>query len=387
VAELQEPKTLPVRDFAEDMLAAVRNAANFGERLAAMRRTWSRALLEIVVADVYGRLPLADAKRLQTELAEASIAAAMWTVREELESKYRTPGDQSHTSDEIFPGLAVLALGKLGGKGVDYDSDLDLVMVHDTERASARMSPDSQTFQRAVELFVTVLSSMTREGSLYRVDLRLRPYGSKGLTTTSGEAFRSYMRETAVPWEFLAFVKLRAVGGDLEFARQVEHETRAIIHEKARELDPAELAAETRRVRLALEESRTRNLRHGEIDIKYGAGGMLDIYFATRFLQLRDNVPDDENDRSTSFMIERLCASGSISDDVARELQAGYEFLAAFDHNVRLTVGRTTRLPVGNESAIRTIAERMALPSHSDLLEHLTLHRLNIRAAFEKLTL
>jgi glutamate-ammonia-ligase adenylyltransferase len=241
-------------------------------------------------------------------------------------------------------------------------------------------------FARAVELFVSVLSSMTREGSLYRVDLRLRPYGSKGLTAMSADAFGTYMRETAAPWEFLAFVKLRGVGGDVELARRVENETRRAIHARARELAPGDLAKETRRVRLALEESRTRGLRQGEIDIKYGAGGMLDVYFATRFLQLRDDIPDDEEDRSTGFMIERLSDSGSIPKDVAATLTAGYEFLAALDHNIRLTVGRTTRLPVGNQPAMLTLAERMSLASPAELLEELTLSRLSIREAFEKLT-
>ncbi|MBV9241294.1 MAG: hypothetical protein JO314_04725, partial [Acidobacteria bacterium] len=241
-------------------------------------------------------------------------------------------------------------------------------------------------YARAVELFVTTLSSMTRDGSLYRVDLRLRPYGSKGLVAMSAAAFLEYMRESAMPWEFLAFVKLRAVGGDLELGESIEHQTRLVIHERAQELPPQELADETRRMRLALEESRTRCLRHGEIDIKYGAGGMLDIYFATRYLQLRDNIPDDDQVRSTPSVIERLRDKSSIDGETAAELLAGYEFLAALDHNVRLTVGRTTRLPSGNQQAMATISERMSIPTPAALLEELTLHRLNIRAAFERLT-
>jgi glutamate-ammonia-ligase adenylyltransferase len=176
------------------------------------------------------------------------------------------------------------------------------------------------------------------------------------------------------------------VGGDLELGTAVECETRRIIHERARELAPNELADETRRVRYALEESRTRGLRHGEIDIKYGAGGMLDIYFATRYLQLRDDVPDDENDRSTGFVIDALRKRGSIDEETVAQITAGYEFLASLDHNVRLTVGRTTRLPVGNSIAMTTIAQRMSLASSAELLEQLTLHRLTIRAAFDTLT-
>lgn len=385
-SNLVEPRELPSRKFRDEMLAAVESCPSFGERLAAMRRVWSAALLEIVVADVFEILPPSDGKRLQTDLAEAAVEAALWTVRQELTAKYRTPlEDQQAEGDAAFPGLAVLALGKLGGKGVDYDSDLDLVMVYDECRAPATMAADAQMFGRAVELFVTALSSMTREGSLYRVDLRLRPYGSKGLSAMSASAFLDYMRETAVPWEFLAFVKLRAVGGDLGLGASVESETRKIIHERARRLPAAELLDETRRMRLSLETSHSRSLRPGEIDIKYGAGGMLDIYFATRYLQLRDNVPDEAGDRSTGHVIEMLRAAGSIDDQAAVQLREGYEFLGRLDHSVRLTVGRTTRLPTGNQAAMETIASRMAFTSTADLLEHLTLHRLNVRAQFEDL--
>lgn len=386
VSELREPESRPAGMYLDKLLDAVQRSSTYGARLAAMRRTWSRALLDIVVADVYRTITLSEAKRLQTELAEASIAAGLWTARQEVESKYRTPLRAAEDVPEIFPGLAVLALGKLGGRGVDYDSDLDLVMVYDADRASPSMGAEAQAFARGVEILVNVLSSMTREGSLYRVDLRLRPYGSKGLTAMSVQAFRSYMAETAVPWEYLAFVKLRGVGGDVTLARQIEVQTRETIHSRAAGIGAGELAAETRRVRRALEDTRTQALRQGEVDIKYGAGGMLDIYFAIRFLQLRDNVPDDTDDRSTAVAITRLSEVGTIPVDLASDIKAGYEFLAALDHNVRLTVGRTTRLPLGNQHAMQTIAERMSLGSPAEIVEQLTLHRLSIREAFEKLT-
>ena len=110
---------------------------------------------------------------------------------------------------------------------------------------------------------------------------------------------------------------------------------------------------------------------------------MLDVYFATRYLQLRDNVPDDENDRSTSYVLNRLREKGSLSDALYSELIAGYDFLSALDHNLRLTIGRTTRLPTGDTQNLTTIATRMSLASPADLIQQLTLHRLAIRSAFE----
>ncbi len=360
----------------------------FGQRLSAMRRTWSRFLLQIVVRDVFERITIREAKRLQTVLAEATIAAAVSVVRDELANRYRSPN--------LHLDLAVLALGKLGGRGIDYDSDLDLVMVyfdpqvHRSSRESNHLLPDGVTatefYSRAVEIFSTTLSSMTRDGNLYRVDLRLRPFGSKGMSAMSIDAFLGYMTDTAAIWEMLAFVKLRAVGGDASLGFTLENETRRLIHERAKTFDHIDLAEETRRVRLALEADRSQLRRGSDINIKYGPGGMLDIYFAMRYLQLRDNVPDDTEDRSTQFMLKRLRDNGSLDDEILAVMLAGYEFLSTLDHNLRLTVGRTTRVPHANHTALANIARRMDLASESDLLEHLTVHRIAIRDAFDEIT-
>lgn len=363
--------------YRENLLAAVDRCSSFRERLAALRQTWSRSLLDIVIADVSQTIELSEVKRLQTALAETSIDTAIEIAKIELGDRYKTEIDDL--------ALAVLALGKLGGKGVDYDSDLDLVLVYDADAKVPDGTTRTEFFSRAAELFVTTLSSMTRDGHLYRVDLRLRPYGSKGLSAMSSDAFLEYMRDTAAPWEMLAFVKLRAVGGDLKLATAIEKETRSIIHRRAFAMDADELRTETRAVRQALEDQRARAKRSGEIDIKYGAGGLLDVYFATRYLQLRHDVPDDEVNRSTLSTLELLHKAGVLGDETRNVLAGGYEFLSNLDHNVRLTIGRTTRVPFGNEAVMRTIAERMGLKDPAAVTEDLTLQRRAIRGAFNAL--
>jgi glutamate-ammonia-ligase adenylyltransferase len=375
-------------DYEAEMLDAVESERDFGGRLSAMRRTWAEFLLGIVVRDVFEKISIREAKRLQTLLAEASVAAALKAVRDELAHRY-------HAHD-LHLDLAILALGKLGGRGIDYDSDLDLIVVYfdptpaRLPRESSRLLPGeltaSEFYSKAVELFTTALSSMTRDGNLYRVDLRLRPFGSKGMSAMSIDAFLAYMGETAAIWELLAFVKLRAVGGDESLGFTVENETRRLIHDRAASLDADQLRHETRKMRLALENERSQLRRDSDINIKYGAGGMLDIYFAMRYLQLRDNVPDEPGDRSTPFMLKRLREHGSLTEEHFSVMMTGYEFMAALDHNLRLTVGRTTRVPTANHTALSNIARRMGFASASQLMEQLTLERLAIRDTFDRIT-
>ncbi len=385
------------KDYAEILLSNVKKENDFAHRLAVLRQTWAEFLLEIVVFDVFEKISRKEAKRLQTKLAEASLETAIFITKSELEARF---------SVEINDfGFAVLGLGKLGGRGMDYGSDLDLVLIYDDIREGEKgrrgereppeekiVSPSpllpfspSVFYSRAVEIFVTTISAMTREGSLYRVDLRLRPDGKNGATSISKTAFLDYLKNRAAIWEWLAYVKIRVAAGDFGLGEDVESEARKIIHEQAQNADKDELKNETWRVRNKLEEQKSASKRGREIDIKFGAGGMLDVYFAMRFLQLRDNFPDDAENRSSDFMLGRLYENKSLNDEDFESFSKGYLFLSELDHNLRLTVGRSTRLPIANQNALQIISERMKIASINEFLEKLTFHRLNIRASFENI--
>jgi glutamate-ammonia-ligase adenylyltransferase len=390
------------KNYHQLLLSAVQETNNFAHELAVLRKTWSPLLMEIVVFDVFEKITFQQSKNLQTNLAEASIEVALFITRRELERRLAM-------KIENF-SFAVLGLGKLGGGGMDYGSDLDLILVFE-EIPSFKSQVSSQKksgakmeqlginttelgtwdlglgtfYSRAVEIFVTTLSSLTRDGHLYRVDLRLRPDGKNGATSISKSTFLNYLKNRSVIWEWLAYVKLRGVAGDLDLANSTEQQARKIIHENARQADVKELQDETWRVRKRLEEEKSAIRKGKEIDIKFGAGGMLDIYFAMRFLQLRDNVPDDAVNRSTLFMLNKLHENNSLSAEDFYIFKHGYEFLSELDHHLRLTVGRSTRLPIANQTALQTMVNRMKLASIKDLLEQLTFHRLNIRASFENI--
>ena len=376
----------PKNDFAkpvyrEKLLSAIENENTYPKQLSVLRKTWSRFLLEIVVYDIYRQISREEAKRLQTELAEASIEAALYIAKRETGKRF---------SREIheFP-FSVLGLGKLGGKGMDYGSDLDLLLVYDDEKPlEIENLTHAEFYARAVEIFVTALSSLTRDGQLYRVDLRLRPDGKNGATSIGVGAFLNYLQTRAAIWEWLAYVKIRGAAGEPELAKETERKAREIIHENAAKLKSSNskfeiLRDETRRIREKLEEQKASPLKNKEIDIKFGAGGMLDVYFAMRFLQLRDDVPDEEENRSTIFMLDKLYENKSLSVEDHENFTEGYKFLSELDHNLRLTVGRSTVLPLANKNALQIISQRMELDSAADLLEKLALHRINTRESYE----
>jgi glutamate-ammonia-ligase adenylyltransferase len=241
-----------------------------------------------------------------------------------------------------------------------------------------------EAYARLAELLVTSLSSITREGYLYRVDLRLRPDGQKGSLAAASDPFLSYVRRRAGIWEWLAYVKLRAVAGDLSFGQRIETEARREIHQLAQQIDARQLRDEARRVRERLEREKGR-VRRGGINIKHGPGGMLDVYFATRYLQLRDNVPDDDQDRTTQHTIKRLRDAGALSEPDADALHRGYELLRTVDHQMRFVIGRSAALPATEQATFADIARRAGFDSAAGLTSALRERMTAIRAAYENI--
>jgi glutamate-ammonia-ligase adenylyltransferase len=366
------------RDYSLVLNTAIETEDNFGAEMAGLRRVWTRLLIGIGALDADGKISLWEANARQTALAAASLDAGCLIAKRELARRYGEHDKSAH--------VAVLGLGRLGGRGMDYGSDLDVVLVYDDTAPSPLPSLEpAEAYARFGELLVAALSSMTRDGHLYRVDLRLRPDGRNGASVHGARAFTQYLKERAVEWEWLAYVKLRAAAGDLELGARVEREARRIIHKAAQNADTEALRLETRRVRERLEQERTR--RGGaSVDIKYGAGGMLDVYFATRYLQLRDHVPDEGADRSSRAVLENLRAAGSLNEDDYAAMQDGYQLLRSLDHHLRLIVGRSTRLPATDHPALRDITRRLNYASPDELVESLTARMKNIRAAYNRIT-
>lgn len=382
----QQNPRLRRRDYRAQLRASIDPERTFSAELAAFRREWARLLIEIGAADAAGHIALATSNELQTDLAIASINVAYLIARREMVRRYGPLAGG--------PRLSIMALGRLASGGVDYGSDLDLTLVYDSLVSSpvSTLTQD-EAYARLCELMVAALSSVTREGYLYRVDLRLRPNGKNGPLVISSEGFLEYSRQHSAMWEWLAYVKLRAVAGDLELGKMIETHARHAIHERARSANVTELRDETRhvRARLELERGARAHRRRGarsarrEIDIKYSAGGMLDVYFVTRYLQLRDDVADEGDDRSTLTTLARLEANGSLEAQDFEALALGYELLRAVDHHFRLIVGKVTALPPADYPASREVANKLDYATAEELAETLRGRMNGIREAYGRI--
>ncbi len=345
--------TVAARDQRALLRAAVDAERTFGGELAGLRRAWTHLIVEIGARDAAGDLTLPESNALQTSLAAASINVGLLIARREMARRYGRLASG--------PRLAALALGRLASGGMDYGSDLDLVLVYDEDVPSpVRGLTCEQAYARMVELLVNALSSFTRDGHLYRVDLRLRPDGKNGPLSSSSRALVEYLRRAGGAcgsgWRTSSCARWRATwssGARLRGAR-------ARPYTKARDVR-GRRRSPPRRGACASVWS-VSGARRAPTDIKYGAGGMLDVYFAARFLQLRDQLPDGGDDRSTRATLQRLLDAGSLRHEDFDALCGGYTLLRRLDHELRLLAGRSTRLPSAEDHPVLRDLARRARP-------------------------
>lgn len=356
-----------------ELRAELRNRSGFGLKMDAMRTVWRRELLRIGCVDVLGEWSLQEVNRAQTALARAIIEVATDVAVGELSKK--------HSFEVEHLKFCILGLGRMSHSGLDYGSDLDLLFVYDDQVRQWRGAATLQQFYcDLVEMFVRVLSTMTREGILYRVDLRLRPDGSKGLLASSLTRFVDYIQEQAQTWELLAYVKTRAAGGNAAFGCRAADAIIEACFDVSRG-KKTQLAGDIIAIRKKLHREK---VAPHSMNIKWGAGAMFDVYFATRFLQLTHAVRDP-SEAGTLPLIEYLSRIGLLTADQSRILQDGYRFLRRIDHELRLYFSQRVYSLPSQDSQLAEVSANLGLSSGESLLRQYREKTLAIESVFNQI--
>jgi glutamate-ammonia-ligase adenylyltransferase len=217
--------------------------------------------------------------------------------------------------------IAVLALGKLGGREMTATSDLDLIVVYDfdaehPESGGPRPLYGGQYFARLVQRLIAALTAQTNHGVLYRVDMRLRPSGRSGPLATKIDAFASYQETEAWTWEHLALTRARVLTASEGFGAEVEQVMRGVLT-RPRHRDA--VAADVAEMRHAIAQEKGSDDRW---DLKYVAGGLVDIEFIAQYLQLVHAAEQrDILDPSTARCLEKAWRLGVLATEDAELLR------------------------------------------------------------------
>jgi glutamate-ammonia-ligase adenylyltransferase len=343
----------------------------------ALRRLRRREILRIGTRDICLKKPVEIITGELSDLADVIIDAA-------LRHAWQRMRPQQETADNGFAapnGLCIFAMGKLGGRELNYSSDIDLVSGY--EKTPETQDDALTRFSRLMRAVRADLSDHTGEGCAYRVDLRLRPYGSSGAMVSSFEQFRTYYTGKAAAWEIQALLKCRPVAGDLQAGRPWISEAGRLI---AQPRDPAAVYDAIRKMRDASVQQQQSRITAG-IDVKTGIGGLRDIEFLVQGLQLihAHSAPDILTGHTLTGL-ERLRKKHFLAAQAAAELSGHYRFMRRIEHCLQIMEDQQIHALPQDARELTALARRVMdnQTKGAEFLEQLDACRKTVRAYYRE---
>ncbi|HEX6960711.1 MAG TPA: hypothetical protein VF175_02505, partial [Lacipirellula sp.] len=341
--------------LVEELVADVRALSSEEEVMAELRRFKRRETLRIAYGDIVKGHSVAKVTRQISYVADAIVEAALDFARRQVSEKHLR---RNGRGGEQLPRFVVLALGKLGGRELNYSSDIDLVMLYEDHNgdSSTGAGDGGEIAQRLAREVIRLLTESTDLGFAYRVDMRLRPEGRQGQLCTRVDQALAYYDTRGRTWERQAYIKARAIAGDIELGKVYLQTLRPWIYRRyLSRADIAGIKALKRKIEKHAEEAGVA-ARH----VKTGRGGIRDIEFVIQFLQLLNGggIPQVRTG-NTLTAIERLEHAGSLTHQERTILEDNYSFLRKVEHRLQIMFDLQTHELPASELELSKLARRL----------------------------
>lgn len=344
--------------------------------MAALRRWRRREMVRIAWRDLAGWASLGETLADLSAFADAAIRAASRHAWGRLTAVHGVPlSDQGAEQ-----ALVVVAMGKLGGGELNFSSDIDLVFLFPEHGVTSGASalPNEEFFTRLGQTLIRLLDAPTPEGFVFRVDMRLRPFGASGPLVTSFASFEDYLQRYGRDWERYAWIKARPVTAPERYAEIDAAAIRPFVYR--RYLDYGVFQS-LREMKGMIEREVSR--RELTDDVKLGPGGIREIEFVVQALQLIRGGRDTRLQTSSLLAaLARLDGNKLLSSEAVRELSAAYEFLRRLENCLQMLADEQThRWPEDPETRGR-LAAAMGFEDGPALAHELGKHRQRVRDHF-----
>lgn len=309
-------------------------------QLEALRVFKHAQVLHVAASDVAGTRHLMKVSDYLTYIAEVILDSVLAMAWKHLTRKHGFPELAEGDRADVEPAFLVVGYGKLGGIELGYGSDLDLVFIHDgaTQGSTDGKRPldNGVFFTRLGQRIIHLLTAVTPAGTLYEVDMRLRPSGNSGLLVSSLNAFADYQRRDAWTWEHQALVRARVVAGHPRLAEGF-HAIRGEILGREREREA--LRGEVVKMRHKMRDHLGGKSGKGEFDLKHGTGGMVDIEFLCQYavLAMGPETPELLQWSDNMRILETLEATDRLPAGECQRLRNAYLALRSAAHRASLT--------------------------------------------------
>ena len=337
------------REDFQESLARFRSRTLETDISLILARFKRREYVRILLRDVLKIAPLAESTAEISALADVLLEAGLREADRELQRRHGPPQHVDADGHLTPTPFAILSLGKLGGNELNYSSDVDLIYIFGdgAEPTSARIS-NREYFIHVAQRITDILSTVTREGPVFRIDLRLRPQGGEGeLAISLGQALR-YYANTAQDWELQALIKVRHSAGDLALARGFIAGVQPYVYREEVNFAAIKTALVAREKQKATHRPAGREHAGDSIDVKIDSGGIRDIEFLVQCLQrVYGGAEPWLRAGGTLFSLQKLHDKGHLTGKEFHELTSAYEFLRHLEHRLQLRDGQQThRLPL-----------------------------------------
>jgi len=364
---------------------------NYSGALAQLRRFKQREMLRIAARDLARLAEVVEITREISDVADVCLDAVWQICRPQFIERFGQPYHQDASGRWQLTAFCVLGLGKLGGQELNYSSDVDVLFVYSDEgqvfkEAPAKKTPPSTMashafFHRLAEAYIAEVSRLTPEGTLFRIDLRLRPEGGAGPLCRSLESYENYYAQWGQTWERMMLIKARRVAGDEGLA----HEFLEMIQSFRfpRSINEGVL----REVAAMKDRIETEVVRAGELDrnVKLGRGGIREIEFIVQMQQLlhAGRQPFLQG-AQTLPCLAKLAEYRHLTQDEAKELTAAYCFLRNVEHRVQMEANLQTHTIPTDACAQERLAKLMGFKSSKEFESARKHHASAVRRAYDR---
>ncbi|MFJ5257660.1 bifunctional [glutamate--ammonia ligase]-adenylyl-L-tyrosine phosphorylase/[glutamate--ammonia-ligase] adenylyltransferase [Pseudomonas sp. NPDC088414] len=327
-------------ELCAQIAAAVNTAQSEDELGRVLRRQRARHQVRIIWRDLNRQADLVQTCRDLSDMADATIDQAYQWLYSRHCQQFGTPtGRRSGLPQQ----MVILGMGKLGAVELNLSSDIDLIFAYPEggETVGVKRALDNQEFFiRLGQRLIKALDPMTVDGFVFRVDMRLRPYGSSGALVLSFNALEQYYQDQGRDWERYAMIKARVVAGDQAAGAQLLDMLRPFVYR--RYLDFSAIEALRTMKQLIQQEVRRKGMAD---NIKLGSGGIREVEFIAQAFQLIHGGRDlSLQQRPLLKVLSTLEGQGYLPPAVISELREGYEFLRYTEHAIQAIADRQTQM-------------------------------------------
>ena len=347
----------------------------------AVRKLRKQVMVKLILRDLNGLAGLNEVMQAMTALAEVCLQQAQTCLMQALRAQFGAPLGETGA---IPQPLLVIGMGKLGGGELNVSSDIDLIFVYpeDGETDGLRKLGNHEFFTRLGRKLISLINEPTADGYVFRVDMRLRPYGDSGPLVMSFAALEEYLISQGREWERYAWIKARVISpADCPQTAELMRLVQPFVFRKY--LDFGAIDSMRKLHAQIRQEVQRRDLVN---NIKLGPGGIREIEFTAQVFQLIRGGRDAElRIRPTQAALRLLAKNGQLPEAVVAELDAAYVFLRNLEHRLQyLDDQQTQELPEKTEDR-EIIAYTMGYADYAALLIELNRHRALVNRQFEQI--